>query len=347
MTGKGFKPYVFVLFVVGTVATILICTALGSVYIPLPDAMAAIWNAFLNWTGAAPAPAPDGTVADIVPSVRLPRVLCAGLVGASLAVSGCAMQGLLKNPLADGSTLGVSAGASLGAVIAIAFGLTIPALPVAGTTLMASLFAFLSLLTILALAYRLDYSLSTNTIILVGIVFSMFASALISVLIVFAGQQATHIVFWTMGSLQGKGYEYVLLMALVLAVFGGILLSLRRELNAFAIGEDNARHIGVNVNRVKLLVLVCTAALIGASVSVGGTIAFVGLVTPHIVRMLTGPNHARLMPATLFGGAVFLMASDLIARTVLSPRELPIGVITSIIGAVIFVRIFFITRKAR
>ena len=355
MTSKGFKAPAYVLFAVATLVTVLLCTAVGSVYIPLPDALAAIWNSLTSWLSGAfmgtSAAAPTGgsvaTVADIVPSVRLPRVLCAGLVGAALAVSGCAMQGLLKNPLADGSTLGVSAGASLGAVLAIVFGLNLAALPFAGTTIMAALFAFLSLLTILALAYRLDYSLSTNTIILVGVIFGMFVSALISIFIVFAGQQAAHIIFWTMGSLQGRGYEYVLMLLLVLAVFGGILLSLRRELNAFAIGEDNARHLGVDVKRVKLLVLICTAALIGAAVSVGGTIAFVGLVTPHIVRMLTGPNHARLMPASLFGGAIFLMLCDLIARTALIPRELPIGVITSIIGAVIFVRIFFVTRKVR
>ena len=345
MTGRGYKASVYILFVAATLVTVLVCTAIGSVHIPLPDAVRAIWNAFTNWISGTASTEVD--VANIVPSIRLPRVLCAGLVGAALALSGCSMQGLLKNPLADGSTLGVSAGASLGAVIAISFGLTIPALPVAGTTVFASLFAFLSLLLILALAYRLDYSLSTNTIILVGVIFAMFVSALISIFIVFAGQQATHIVFWTMGSLQGRGYEYVLMMALVLAIFGAVLLSLRRELNAFAIGEDNARHIGVNVKRVKLLVLICTAALIGTCVSVGGTIAFVGLVTPHIIRMITGPNHAKLMPASLFGGAIFLMLCDLIARTALSPRELPIGVITSIVGAVIFVRIFFAMRKVK
>jgi iron complex transport system permease protein len=133
----------------------------------------------------------------------------------------------------------------------------------------------------------------------------------------------------------------------VLALFGGILLSLSRELNAFAIGEDNARHIGVNIKRVKMLVLICVSALIGACISVGGPIAFVGLVTPHIMRMLTGPNHSRLMPASVFGGAVFLMLSDLVARTILTPKELPIGVVTSLIGAVLFIRIFFMTRRAR
>jgi len=345
MTGRGFKTPVYILFAIVTLATILLCTAVGSVYIPLPDALRSIWIALTHWIGGTPST--QDAVAGIVPYIRLPRVLCAGLVGAALALSGCSMQGLLKNPLADGSTLGVSAGASLGAVIAISFGLTIPLLPFAGTTILASLFAFLSLLLILALTYKLDYSLSTNTIILVGVIFAMFASALISILIVFAGQQATHIVFWTMGSLQGRGYEYVLMMVLVLAIFGSILMSLRRELNAFAIGEDNARHIGVNINRVKLLVLICTSALIGTCVSVGGTIAFVGLVTPHIVRLITGPNHARLLPASLFGGAVFLMVSDLIARTILIPREIPIGVITSIVGAVVFVRIFFVMRKVK
>lgn len=345
MATKGLKPYVYILFVVGTLVTIVLCTAIGSVYIPLPETIQSIWNALVSWiTGT---PLSNNAVANLIPNVRLPRVLCAGLVGASLAISGCALQGLLKNPLADGSTLGVSAGASLGAVIAITFNLTIPHLPLAGTTILACVFALLSLLTILLLAYRIDYSLSTNTIILVGVIFSMFVSALISIFIVFAGQQATHIVFWTMGSLQGRGYPYVLILLVVLAVFGTILISLRRELNAFAIGEDNARHIGVNVNRVKLLVLVCTAALIGTSVSVGGTIAFVGLVTPHIVRRLTGPNHNRLMPATLFSGAIFLMISDLLARTVLSPKELPIGVITSLVGAVVFVRIFFATKKVK
>jgi iron complex transport system permease protein len=343
MKSKGFAPFAYVGFVAVTVATLLICVAIGSVNVALPDVLRVIGDAFgaaLSGTERA-----ADSASSIIMGTRLPRVLCAGLVGAALSLSGCAMQGLLKNPLADGSTLGVSAGASLGAVIAIVTGFTLPLLPVAGTTVLAALFAFLSLFAILTLAYRLDRSLSTNTIILIGIIYAMFVSALMSVFIVFAGEQANHIVFWTLGSLSGSTYQYVLMLTAVLAIFGGILLTLARELNAFAIGEDNARHIGVNVRRVKFLVLICVAALIGACVSVGGTIAFVGLVTPHMVRMLTGPNHRRLMPASLFGGAIFLMASDLVARIVLSPRELPIGVVTSLVGAVLFVRIFLVARK--
>jgi iron complex transport system permease protein len=257
------------------------------------------------------------------------------------------MQGLLKNPLADASTLGVSAGAGLGAVTAIAFGITLPGLPFAGTTVFASLFAFVSLLAILTLAYSIDRTLATNTIILIGVIFSMFVSALMSILITFAGEKANHMIFWTMGSLSGSSYNNVLLLAGTLLVFGGVLTALSRELNAFAIGEENARHIGVNVKRVKLLVLIATSVLIGVCVSIGGTIAFVGLVTPHMVRMLTGPNHKRLMPASLFGGAVLLMLCDLVSRTMFSPRELPIGVVTSLVGAVLFVRIFYASRRAK
>jgi iron complex transport system permease protein len=341
MGSKSFKPIIYVIFVAATAATLVLCVAVGSVNIPLPDAARAIWALISNTD------IQSGNSVNIITGVRLPRVICAGLVGAALAISGCAMQGLLKNPLADGSTLGVSSGASLGAIIAIATGFTIPFVPLAGTTVLAALFAFLSLVIILSLAYRLDRSLSTDTIILIGIIYSMFVSALISIFIVFAGERAGHIMFWTLGSLSGSTYQSALMLTAVLALFGGILLSLSRELNAFAIGEDNARHIGVNIKRVKLLVLICVSALIGACISVGGPIAFVGLVTPHIMRMLTGPNHSRLMPASVFGGAVFLMLSDLVARTILTPKELPIGVVTSLIGAVLFIRIFFMTRRAR
>jgi len=257
------------------------------------------------------------------------------------------MQGLLKNPLADGTTLGVSSGASLGAVLAIAFRISIPGLPFAGTMVMAMLFAFMSLVIILSLAYRLDYSLSTNTIILIGIIFSMFVSSIVSLVVTFAGEHVRDITFWLMGSLAGSSYFDAAVLSVIALVCVVILLSKSRELNAFAIGEDNARNIGVDVRRVRLTILIAVAVLIGACVSVSGVIGFVGLVTPHMVRMLTGPNHKRLLPATLFGGACFLMLADLAARTILSPRELPIGVVTSLIGAILFLMIFFRTRQGR
>ncbi len=332
---EGFGPVEYALFTAVTLAVLLLCICVGSVMLPLKETVAVLWNALTGADNEAYALA-----ANILLPVRLPRVLCVALVGACLSLCGAAMQGLLKNPLADGTTLGVSSGASLGAVLAIAFGFSLPGFPLGGTMVLAISFAFVSLLLILSLAYRLDSSLSTNTIILIGVIFSMFASSISSLVITFAGDKVKTITFWTMGSLQGSSYENALLLLGALTLFGGILLWHARELNAFAVGEDNARSIGVDVRRVKLTVLIAISVLIGVCVSVSGTIGFVGLVTPHMLRSITGPNHRRLLPAALFGGACFLLLSDLLARTLLGPRELPLGVITSFVGSLVFIYIF-------
>ena len=150
-----------------------------------------------------------------------------------------------------------------------------------------------------------------------------------------------------MGSLAGSTYKNALLLLSALAACGTVLLCHTRELNAFAVGEDNARHIGVNVKQVKLTVMITVSVLIGVCVSIGGTIAFVGLVTPHMVRMITGPNHKRILPASLFGGATFLLLCDLLARILFNPVELPIGVVTSFFGAILFVVIFYQSRRVR
>ncbi|MDR0396309.1 MAG: iron ABC transporter permease [Oscillospiraceae bacterium] len=338
---ESFRAYEYAAFILAAFAVMLLCVCVGSVRVRAADALAVIWGSIWNL------PLPEGVSRPIIMSVRLPRVLCVALSGASLSLCGAAMQGLLRNPLADGSTMGVSAGASLGAVIALAFGVTIPGLPFAGAMTMAMLFAFLSLLAILSLAYRLDRSLSTNTILLIGVVFSMFAHSIISLISAFAGERIKTILFWTMGSLAGSTYANALALLCALVVCGAAILPSARELNAFAIGEDNARTIGVNVRRVKLAILVSVSALIGVCVSVGGTIGFVGLVTPHITRMLVGPNHRRLLPASAFGGAVFLMLTDLLARIIIRPLELPIGVVTSLIGSIAFIYIFAKTRPVR
>jgi iron complex transport system permease protein len=322
---EGFRAVEYIIFGAATLAVMILCVCVGSVNVPL--------NQFAE--------------SAIIKTVRLPRVLCVALVGASLSVGGAAMQGLLKNPLADGATLGVSGGASLGAVLAMAFGVVIPGIPFAGSVVMSMLFAFVSLVIVLTLAYKLDYSLATNTIILLGVIYSMFVSSITSLLVTFAGEKVRDIMFWTLGSLSGSTYRSAAMLAVALALFGGVLMSRSRELNAFAIGEDNARHIGVNVRGVKLIVLVCVSALIGVCVSIGGTIGFVGLVTPHMLRMIVGPNHKRLLPASVFGGASFLMLADLLARTLLNPRELPIGVVTSFVGALLFVWIFYTSRRTK
>jgi len=340
---ETFPWIAYVIFLAAAVFVAAVCVALGSVQIPLKDVGKVVWQAVFGGTAAQDVP---NTFFSIILTVRLPRVICVALTGASLSICGASMQGLLKNALADGSTLGVSSGASLGAVLSIAFGITIPSLPFSGTMIMAILFAFGSLLLILGLSYKLDNSLATNTIILVGIIFSMFVSSVMTLVIYFAGDKVRHITFWTMGSLAGSSYQNALVLLCALAVCGSILLLHARELNAFAIGEDNARSIGVNIRRVRITILITVSVLIGVCVSIGGTIGFVGLVTPHILRMLTGPNHRKLLPASLFGGAVFLMLCDLAARVLISPLELPIGAVTSFIGAIVFVVIFYRSRKA-
>ncbi len=339
-TRTGFSAAGLAAFAAATLATLTLCVCLGSVSVPLSGVFGAIWRALFRPEAVA------GAYDAIIVRVRLPRVLSTALVGASLSLCGAAMQGLLRNPLADGSTLGVSSGAALGAVVALAFGVTLPALPFAGSTVLAILFAFLSLVVILSLAYRFDSTLSTNTIILIGVIFGMFASSIMSLIITFAGEHMKSIVFWTMGSLSGSTYLNALTLLGVLIVCCAVILRRARELNAFAVGEENARHVGVPVKRVKLSIMIACAALIGVSVSIGGSIGFVGLVVPHATRLLTGPNHKKLLPACLFSGSIFLMLCDLVCRTLLNPIELPIGVVTSFIGSIAFVLIFYRARKA-
>ena len=318
--------------------TMLLCVCAGNVPLSPGETLQILWRG-LTGTEAG------GSGEAIILRVRLPRVLCVALTGASLSLCGAAMQGLLRNPLADGSTLGVSSGASLGAVLAIVLGMQFPGLPFAGTMVMAMLFAFGSLALILTLAYALDRSLATGTIILIGVVFSMFVSSLMNLLITFAGEKIKSITFWTLGSLSGSTYVNALTLLLALTVCGGVLLALGGALNAFALGEEQAQHLGVSVRRVKLTVMAAVSVLLGVCVSIGGTIGFVGLVIPHMVRLVLGPDHRRLLPASLLAGAVFLLLADLVGRTLLSPIELPIGVVTSLVGAVAFLVIFYRSRK--
>ena len=336
---ERFTPLTYLLLAVALLFTMILCVCVGSVSISFSETITAVWNALRGVSTSG------SITGNIILNVRLPRVLCVTLAGAALSLCGAAMQGLLRNPLADGSTMGVSSGAALGAVIAMAAGFTLPGSGYGGIMVTAMAFAFGSLILILSLAYSLDHSLSTNSIILIGVIFTMFISSIISLIITFASDHTRSLSFWTLGSFSGVNYDQVKLLFIALVMCGGILIRFASELNAFAISEDNARHIGVNVKRVKLIVLITVSVLIGVCVSISGTISFVGLVMPHIARMLVGPNHKRLLPASLFSGAIFLLLADLTARTILSPIELSIGVVTSLVGAVAFVIIFYRTRK--
>ena len=241
---EKFTPLTYLLLTVALFFTMALCICVGSVRISFSDTVTAVWNAVWGL------PIPENIAKNIILNVRLPRVLCVTLAGAALSICGAAMQGLLRNPLADGSTMGVSSGAALGAIIAIATGFTLPGISFGGSMVMAMAFAFGSLILILSLAYTLDRSLSTGSIILIGVIFTMFISAIISLVITFASDHTRSLSFWTMGSFSGTNYDHVKVMGAALLLCGGILIRYSPELNAFAIGEDNARHIGVNVKRV-------------------------------------------------------------------------------------------------
>ena len=338
---ERFSPLTYTGLAAALLLTMILCVCVGSVPVRFGDTVTAVWNALWDL------PIPENIAKNIILNVRLPRVLCVTLAGAALSICGAAMQGLLRNPLADGSTMGVSSGAALGAIVSIAIGFTLPGFSFGGTSVFAMVFAFGSLILILSLAYALDRSLSTGSIILLGVIFTMFISSIISLVITFSSDHTRNLSFWTLGSFSGANYDQAKLLCAALVLCGSVLIRFSPELNAFAVGEDNARHIGINVKRVKLIILITESVLIGVCVSISGTVSFVGLVMPHIARMLVGPNHKRLLPASLFSGAIFLLLADLTARTLLSPIELPIGVVTSIVGAVAFVIIFYKTRKAR
>ncbi|MCM3566955.1 iron ABC transporter permease [Neobacillus mesonae] len=281
----------------------------------------------------------DPMNSSIVLNIRLPRVILSGLVGASLAIAGAAFQGLLRNPLADPYTLGVSSGASVGAVITLFFNLSIPFVGFFTLPLLSILFSFLTIFVVLTFARKIERSMRVETIILTGIIFSSFLGALISLMIALTGDELRQIIGWLLGSVSMRGWEYIKIILPFFIIGSAVLLFNAKELNAMSFGEERAHHLGVNVQKRKLLVLIAGSILTGAAVAVSGTIGFVGLVIPHLVRIVWGPDHKHLLPLSILIGSGFLILADLISRTIISPTELPIGVITALIGAPVFAAI--------
>ncbi|WP_420812554.1 FecCD family ABC transporter permease [Planococcus salinus] len=290
-------------------------------------------------------PASDSTAANILWNIRMPRVVLAGLVGAALATAGAAFQGLLKNPLADPYTLGVSSGASVGAVMTLFFGISIPFLGLYTLPVISMLFAILTMFAVIGFAKLVDRSMKMETVILTGIIFSSFLGSVISLMIALTGEELRQIIGWLLGSVSMRGWPYVQ-MALPFVLIGSFVLWLcRRELNAMLFGEERAKHLGVDVKKWKFIILISGSILTGAAVAVSGTIGFVGLVVPHMTRLLWGADHRHVLPLSFINGAALLIVCDLVSRTIISPTELPVGVITAFIGAPVFAFIFFQQRK--
>lgn len=329
-----FKPVVVVLLLALLLLASLLSLALGPVAIPLDDTL----RVLLQRMTAAELPA-DQVL--IIEQIRVPRTLMGLLVGATLALTGAAMQGLFRNPLADPGLIGVSSGAALGAALVIVLGGTLLAqLPTAVLPYVTVLGAFLGGVATTWLVYRLGQSVqgtSVASMLLAGIAIAAISGAVIGLLSYLADDAMLRtLTFWNMGTLGGASYERVAVLALCCALVWWRLPRQASALNALLLGESEARHLGVDVERVKRELVLLTALGVGACVAVAGLIGFVGLVVPHLVRLLLGADHRRVLPASMLLGSGLLLLADVVARLVVSPAELPIGIITAVLGAPFF-----------
>ncbi|OUL55973.1 FecCD family ABC transporter permease [Pseudoalteromonas ulvae] len=284
----------------------------------------------------------------VIWQIRLPRLVLCVLVGAGLGACGAAMQAIFRNPLADPGLIGVSGGAALGAVSMIVLGsslfahfsevLAIYAVPVG---------AFIGALIVCSFIYRLSSHGGEFTIVsllLAGIAVNAIVGSLIGFLtLISTDQQLRDLTFWSMGSLAGNSWKMIFPVAVIIVLSCCVLLKSSQALNLYLLGEHQARHLGLDVVKLKKQVFLCTALCLGAAVSITGVIGFVGFIVPHLVRLLIGPDHRYLMPASMLLGAILLSVADLFARTLILPAELPIGLLTSAIGGPFFLIMLFKT----
>lgn len=328
---------VTVLFVLGCLfaLTCIASLAVGPVSIPFSDVLTILFG----HPQAEPAAGASAIV--VVSDIRAPRTIMGALVGAALAVSGATMQSLFRNPLADPGLVGVSAGAALAAVTVIVLG--VPAsLAMFGVTTFGLLppAAFAGGLLTTLLLYGISTRqgrTSTATMLLAGIAMGALASAMIGVLVfISTDQQLRDLTFWNLGSLAGA--TWIKCAAILPFILPALILSrvLANGLNGLLLGEGQALHVGINVQRTKLLAVFLVAMAVGASVAVSGTIGFVGIVVPHILRLIIGPDNRYLLPACMLLGAILLLGADMLSRIVVSPAELPIGIVTAVLGGPFF-----------
>lgn len=331
---------VLALLGVAFAGAVLLGVAVGAVWIsPWTVVRLSAWK--LGLTGP-PAGVPRSSDV-IVFQLRLPRVLLAAVVGAALAASGSVFQGLFRNPLADPAIIGVSSGAALGAVLVIvtvgtgtlgAFG--VPAAAFAG--------ALLTAFVVYRLA-RIGPAVHVATLLLAGIAVAAVISSVMSLVMTFSGEEIRNIYAWLLGGLVGQGWRAVAVTAPIVGVGAAAAALTAHDLNLVALGEERAAQLGVDVDRLKRRSIAVGSLLAAAAVSVAGVIGFVGLMTPHLLRLVIGPDQRRLLPAVLLAGPTLLVLADLVARTALAPQELPVGVVTALLGAPFF--LFLLRREGR
>ncbi len=335
--GIVFAAFMLLLLLAGSV---LAACLFGPMDIPEARVFSLLWEQTLALTGlASSSPAhipPNLSWEVIVLDIRLSRILLSCLVGACMGVAGTVFQGILRNPLADPFTLGVSSGAAFGATFVIYLGLThtffgLTLLPVAG------LIGSLGALAIVIALGKIHGELRRETLVLAGIVVATFLAALISLLKALDEEAVSAMIFWIMGSFQGRGWQHVVLLLPYMVVGLRLIWRYSRELDILCMGDLQARHLGVDVGRVRIMLLLGASLMTGAAVAVSGIIGFVGLVVPHFARMLLGAEHRPLLLMSGLLGALLLIWSDVLAKTILDGGvELPVGVVTALLGGPFF-----------
>jgi iron complex transport system permease protein len=322
------------------IAAVLVCigTSFGSSNIRIYDTMRIIAEKIttLTLTGDI-----DPRDVSIVWLLRLPRVLLAFIVGGSLAMSGAVVQSVLKNQLASPFILGVSSGASLGAALVMLTGFAIPLVSGLTMPMAGFLFGLLTVYIVVSFSSRLDKTMSNNTIILFGMVFTLFVNALLTTLMALYREELKNLIFWQMGSFALKGWSYVKVMLPFFLIGTLGIIRYTREMDILTFGDDQAKSVGVETERVRKQLFIFSTILTGAAVSLSGTIGFVDLIAPHMARKIVGSNHRYVLPMSFILGGSLLVVTDLVARTIVSPSELPVGAITALIGAPFFAWVYF------
>ncbi|WP_103107765.1 FecCD family ABC transporter permease [Brevibacillus reuszeri] len=315
-------------------ASMVVSISLGSAQLPLSEVWLILMHQLPGLGDLIPVSWPESSE-QIVMKIRFPRVILAVLVGACLSLAGAGFQGVLRNPLADPYTMGVASGSAVGAAFLILFGLHISFLGQWSIPVVAFLTGFVSLWIVLRLAST-QGKLQTETLLLSGVVVQAFLGSLVSFMVSLSDKAVNEIVFWLMGSLSFRGWDftYVLLPYLIVGLM--VLVSYARALNLFSLGERQAAHLGVSVDRTKLVVLIVSTLLTAGAVSIAGIVGFVGLVVPHLVRLMVGPDYRLLLPMATICGGIYVLWADTVARMLLSPTEIPLGVVTAFLGAPFF-----------
>ena len=323
------------------VVVVALATAFGSVKIPFSTICRILVSGLPLVDITSDWPSAVGT---IVLEIRLPRVILAGLVGAALATAGATYQGLFRNPLADPYLIGVAQGASLGAVIGFLLPIDWHGFGLGIVPLLAFTGALVSTAIVYSLA-RVGRTIPVTTLILAGVALGALLGSIVSYLIISSGEKMHGIIFWLMGSFSLSQWSEVQVVLPYVAVGIIIILLYARLLNVMQLDEEQAQQLGINVERLKLVLLAAATLITAAGVAFVGTIGFVGIIIPHAVRLVWGADHRFLLPMSVLTGAIFLILADLIARTALAPTEIPIGVITALCGAPFF--LYLLRRRKR